>query len=816
MFTYSCKEKGEITSQKIDFNYGWKFHLGDLTGAHVPEYDDSGWRQLDVPHDWSVEGKFSQEWASGTAYLPTGIGWYRKTFKVEKKPDPANYYIYFDGVMNNSEVWINGNYLGKRPNGHISFYYDMTEHIKPGSENILAVKVDHSLFADSRFYLGSGIFRNVYLIQTDPLHIDIWGVKFTTKLAPDNKRADATVAVDVINDRSSNEEVTIAASLIDQKGNTVSQAEKIISIAGGGKSKNELPLQITDPMLWSVDDPNLYKLKVQILKGDSEIDKQVQNVGVRSIRFDANQGFFLNGVNMKIKGVCVHDDGGPAFGSATPKQVWERRFRILKDGGANAIRMAHNPHPDFMYDLCDEMGLMVQDEAYDEWEYGKNKWIHGRNVGEPGHDGTNLFFKEWAERDTKDFVLRNQNHPSIIMWSIGNEIEYPNDPYTSEALNLGGNPQSPRSGFIKTLPHISTLVPVAANLVKWVKVIDQSIPVTAALAGVTMSNTTDYPQLLDVVGYNYYERNYVEDHQKWPERIIYGSENGKGLNTWAPVRDNDYISAIFLWTGVDFLGEAGRWPSNHSNAGLLDLAGDPKSDYYFQKSLWVNEPMIYMGSSRYETINIRPGTGPGPDGVNAPPQMMRLRRYSADQNYDYSAGDSVIVSCYTNCEEAELLVNGKSLGKKKLSDSPNLVINWIFPYEPGTIVAKAFKNGNEVGEHQLKTSGDPATFRASFDKEYLAAGGDLAHLKIEIVDKEGIPVTTATDVITVEVEGSGKLLGVDSGEIVDGDVDLKSNFRNAYYGKLLAFIESGSKKGKINITISSPNLESKTVSIPVK
>jgi beta-galactosidase/beta-glucuronidase len=352
-----------------------EFPSGDLPGAQEPNYDDSDWRQIDVPHDWSVEGKFSPEWASGTAYLPTGIGWYRKTFKVEKKPAPANYYIYFDGVMNNSEVWINGNYLGKRPNGHISFYYDMTDHIKPGGENVLAVKVDHSLFADSRFYLGSGIFRNVYLIQTDPLHIDIWGVKFTTLLAPDNKRADATVSVDVINNRSSNEEVTIAASLVDQKGNTVSQAEKNISIAGGGKSKNELSFQITDPLLWSVDDPNLYKLKVQILKGDSEIDNQVQNVGVRSIRFDANQGFFLNGVNMKIKGVCVHDDGGPVFGSATPKQVWERRFRILKDGGANAIRMEHNPHPDFMYDLCDEWGLWFRMKPMKNGNMGKNKWV---------------------------------------------------------------------------------------------------------------------------------------------------------------------------------------------------------------------------------------------------------------------------------------------------------------------------------------------------------------------------------------------------------------------------------------------------------
>jgi len=789
-----------LDAKTTDFNKGWKFKLGDIQNAQQPEFNDSDWRDLNLPHDWSVEGRFSQEWASGTAFLPTGIGWYRKTFKTEKATNPSKLYIYFDGVMRYSEVWINGKSLGKRPNGFISFYYDLTDFLNPSGNNIIAVRVDHSSFADSRWYLGSGINRNVYLIKKDPLHIDIWGIKFTTDLASDNKTAVAKVSVDVTNSKSRQEEVTVNALLLDSNGKTVASAEKNISLGAGESSKNDFSFQVKDPQLWSVEKASLYKLKVQLTKNKKEIDSQVTPVGFRSIRFDADKGFFLNGVNMKMKGVCIHDDGGGVFGTAVPQEVWARRLRILKAGGANAIRMSHNPHADYLYDLCDEMGLMVMDEAYDEWVYGKNKWIQGRNNGTPGHDGTNQFFKEWAERDTKDFVKRNQNHPAIILWSVGNEIDYPNDPYTNQALNQGNNPQSPRAGFAQTQPNIIEIEPVVANLVKWIKEIDTSIPVTAALAGLAQSNVTKYPQTLDVVGYNYYEKLYKEDHTKYPGRIIYGSENGKGLATWDSVRMNDYISGIYLWTGVDFLGEANRWPSNHSNSGMLDLAGDPKPDYYFQKSLWDPEPMVYFGTSRVVTQNR--GTG-----------QNRPARFTPEQHYNYKAGDTVRVSAYTTCEESELLLNGKSLGKQKLSDATAKVINWIFPYEAGTLIMKAYNNGKEICKYQLQTVGDPVTFRGTFDKSSLKKEGDLAQLKIEIVDKAGNPVTTASNIITVKVTGAGRLRGVESGEIVDGDVNLQSDTRLSYMGKLLAFIQPSEKKGEVIVTISSPGLESKVVTI---
>lgn len=804
MVFYACTNAGITNEQKIDFNKGWKFQLGDVSDAQQPSFNDSGWRKLNVPHDWSVEGKPDSIWASATAYLPTGIGWYRKTFKIEKDANPTNRYIYFDGVMMNSEVWINDKYLGKRPNGFVPFYYEITDFITPGANNVIAVKVDHTTFADSRWYVGSGINRNVYLIKKDPLHIDVWGVKFNAELSPDNESAEAKVNVDIINDRSSQEEITVSAILVDASGNNVVEAQKIISIAGGEKARDILSFQIKDPSLWSVDNPNMYKLKVQLLKNNSEIDNQVIPVGVRSIRFDADKGFFLNGVNMKMKGVCIHDDGGGTFGTAVPKDVWARRLKILKEGGANAIRMAHNPHADYLYDLCDELGFMVMDEAYDEWEFGKKKWIKGRNVGAPGFDGPNQFFKEWAERDTKTFVARNQNHPSIILWSIGNEIDYPNDPYTHTILDREVGPQSsPERGYKADRPNISETERISANLVKWIKEVDQTRPTTTALAGLNMSNFTTYPDNIDVVGYNYYEHLYEEDHKKYPKRIIYGSENGKGVVTWDPVKNNDYISGIYLWTGVDYLGEAGRWPSNHSNSGLLDLAGDPKSDYYFQKSLWVIEPMLYMGTSKFVTMKSNPNDN------------RRSPRVRVEQNYNFNIGDTVLISCYTNCEEVELLVNGKSLGRKKLIDIPARVISWVLPFEAGSIEAKAYQKGAEVGKYQLQTVGEPAGFRAYFDKESLKKEGDLAHLQITVVDKNGNVVSNAINTISVDVTGAGELLGVESG-LLDGEVDLKFHSRNAFNGKLLAFIQPLQKKGNITINISSPGLESKTVTIAAK
>ena len=788
-----------INSQKTNFNAGWKFHKGDVPNAEQPSFDDTSWENIDLPHDWSIKGTFSPEWASGTAFLPGGIGWYRKTFNLPKTNGPKNIYIYFDGVYKNSEVWINGHYLGKRPNGFIPFYYELTDYLIPGKNNIIAVKVDHSDFADSRWYTGSGINRNVYLISTDPLHIDMWGVKFTTRSVPENT-ANINVAVTVVNDRSSAEKITLRAQLLDKMGIVAGTSERALLIDKGEKHNTTLAFQVNEPSLWSVDNPYLYTLQVELLHNDKTVEKRLIPVGIRPFRFDANQGFFLNGENMKLKGVCIHDDAG-VFGTAVPKEVWAQRLKTLKNAGVNAIRMSHNPHADYLYDLCDELGLLVMDEAFDEWKYGKNKWIKGWNVGKPGKDGYSKYFDEWAERDIKDMVRRNQDHPSIIMWSIGNEIDYPNDPYTHQVLDSGRNPQIFGRGYNPDLPNIKEIEPVAKNLAKWVREVDTSRAITAALAGVAMSNFTSYPADLDVVGYNYQEYRYEEDHQKYPDRKIYGSENGMSLRAWKAVTDHDYIAGQFLWTGIDYLGEAGQWPSNHSHSGLLDLAGNPKPEYYFRKSIWNPAPMVYIGVAG----------APEHDNNNI------WAHKKAEPTWNWKPGEQVQISCFTNCEYVELFLNGKSLGKKALDKFPQKVLKWSVPFEEGTLIAKGYNNqGVEMANCQLQTTGLPVAIQAEIGttlSDTEATG--LHRLNIEVVDGKGQIVPSSKNIITVEVQGNGQLLGLESGDM-DGSDNYGKGYRKVNHGKLVAFVQTDPQKGPMIVHLTSPGLEPKTITITTK
>jgi len=789
----------QIKGQKINFNLGWKFHKGDILNAQDLNFDDSAWRNINLPHDWSIEGKFSQEWASGTGYLPAGIGWYRKTFVPHTLNDPCNVYIYFDGVYKNSEVWINGHFLGKRPNGFIPFQYELTDFLNPGGKNTIAVKVDHSDFADSRWYTGSGINRNVYLIITDPLHIDLWGVKFTSKIISE-KSAEAMVSVTIVNDRSLQEEITLEVKLFDTNGYAVGQAQKSIQINKGEKIKRDVSFQLKNPVLWSIDNPYLYNLEVQLINNDEIFDRQVIPVGIRSFRFDADKGFFLNGKNIKIKGVCIHDDAG-VLGTAVPKEVWARRLKTLKDVGCNAIRMSHNPHADYLYDLCDMMGFLVQDEAFDEWKIGKNKWIKGRNVGIPGKDGYNKYFNEWAKKDIKDMILRNQNHPSIIMWSIGNEIDYPDDPYTHKILDTGRNPQIFGRGYMPDRPNVKELEGIAAKLVKWVHETDKSRSVTAALAALAMSNSTKYPELLDIVGYNYQEYLYEEEHKKYPQRIIYGSENGKDFNAWQAVEENDYIAGQFLWTGIDYLGEAGRWPNHGSGSGLINLAGFPKPYYFFRQSLWSDSPMIYIGTASISQIS----------------QKENKEDWGkiAQPIWNWREGEAVQITCFTNCEVAELFLNDKSLGKKELAYAPRKVIQWVIRYQPGSLSVKGYNKGKEAAEYTLRTAEQPFAIKAQIDKKLFKKGeGErrLSHIEISVVDKNEVPVFNANNVITVTVEGKGKLLELENGDLND-PADYKTNIRKVYHGKLLAYVQSEEKGGNIKVHLTSPGLQPKTVEI---
>ncbi|MCM1452188.1 MAG: glycoside hydrolase family 2, partial [Clostridium sp.] len=547
------------------FNDGWRFSLSDDSLARNPQYVDDKWRKVSLPHDWSIEGIPSPTLASCQGYLPGGVAWYRKAFDASPS-DGAKRYVYFEGVYNRSDVYINGHHLGHRPNGYVSFLYDLTPYLQEG-ENVLAVRVDHSRQADSRWYTGSGIYRDAYLVTAPQSHFDLWGTAWKTTEISDKS---ATVNVDTkISNTQPGQKVE--AALYDAEGKKVASGQAKVT---GGIAN--LSLKVKNPLRWDISSPYLYRLETRLLQDGREIDKNAETVGIRSLDFDPDKGFALNGRNIKVKGVCIHHDAG-VLGAAVPKEVWKRRLLALKGIGVNALRMSHNPQAPALYDLCDELGLLVMDEVSDEWEFPKRKWVEGWNVGAPAFEGTYDFFEEWIEKDIADMVRRDRNHPCIFLWSIGNEVDYPNDPYSHPILDGDGSAisQPMYGGYDPKAPSAMRIGEIAKRLNACVKAVDDSRPTTGAMAGVVMSNQTEYPSAIDICGYNYTESQYAADHAAYPSRIIYGSETGVGYDQWKAVRDNDFIFGQFIWTGLDYLGESGRWPSRGLHTGLLDFTAQP-------------------------------------------------------------------------------------------------------------------------------------------------------------------------------------------------------------------------------------------------
>jgi hypothetical protein len=772
-------------------NGGWQFHLGDLSGAQAIGFDTDEWRTIDLPHDWSVEEPLATTHASSTGYLPGGIGWYRKTVDIPQTGAGKKFYVYFEGVYNYSEVWVNGRYLGKRPSGYVSFMYDISRYVEPGKPAVIAVRVDHTKSADSRWYTGSGIYRNVWLVTADPVHIAQWGVFYYTKSANASK---AVVGVDTELENGTNApaDLTVTQLLTDASGKEVARASQRVTVPAKSLRKATVDLTVAKPLLWSTRTPNLYKLKTTVVQNGRTVDETVTTAGIRTMQFDANKGFALNGEWMKMKGVCIHHDAG-VLGAAVPREVWERRLKILKDLGANAIRMAHNTHAPDVYAICDELGLLVMDEGFDEWEFPKRKWIEGRNRGLPGYQGIAEFFGEWGARDMADIVRRNRNNVSVFAWSIGNEIDYPNDPYSSPALAGSTNPQTIYNDYQPNQPNAERMGDIAKMLAAVVKQHDPSRPVTAALAGVVMSNATEYPDALDIVGYNYTEGRYEEDHKTYPNRIIYGSENGQGLAQWKAVRDNPYIMGQFLWTGYDFLGEGGAWPTRGSQSGMVNLAGFVKARGYQRHSFWSETPVAYIGTS--------PAPAPQPQG------QRRGGFGEVLPVWNYTDGQSIRVTCYTNAPKARLLLNGREVGAVKNYDDNTGFISWDIPYAAGKLEVEGLDAaGNKTCGQAIQTSGRAYALKTTVEGNSIAGGKGLAQIVVQVVDEKGIPVVLSDDEVTCAIEGPARLLGLEASNNVDMG-NYRDNVQRVFRGQLLAYVQATGETGAITVKFSAPWLK---------
>jgi beta-galactosidase len=782
----------------LDFDADWRFSLGEAANAMMPAFDDGAWSLLDVPHDWSSTGPFGPQYGSGNGFAPGGIGWYRKHFTLDAANSGKLVVVEFDGVYDHAEVWINGQFVGGRPYGYSSFHFDLTRYVKFGGDNVIAVRVDHSRYADSRFYTGSGIYRHVRLCLKDRIHIGQWGTFVTT---PRVSASAALVHVEttLVNASDEPREITLRSELLSADGRLVTDKTTVDSLAAGESRTVVQELELASPQLWSLETPTRYALRSRVSSAGGVVDETKTDFGIRTLVFDPDKGFFLNGHPLKLKGVCLHHDAG-SLGAAVPEKVLERRLRLLRDLGVNAIRTSHNPPAPELLDLCDRLGLLVKDEAFDEFTPAKKKWVQGWNVGEPGKFGYAESFLEWSVRDMEDLVRRDRNHPSVIMWSIGNEIDYSNDPYSHPVLDKAYRPQNPPA---------SDLVRLAKPLIAAVRRFDTSRPVTAALAHVEMSDAVGFGELFDIVGYNYQELRYKDDHRKFPRRFIFGSENQHDYSAWVAVRDTEYISGQFLWTGIDYLGEAVKWPERGSNFGLLDLCGFKKPMAWFRQSLWSDKPMVYVSAALSNETATALQVAP----TQGTPLLDQKRRLRSEERWNWPAGSTLSLYCVTNCQEVQLLLNGKVIGSKRLTAAVNGVLNWSLPYEPGSLKALGLNEGKPVCEFTLETAGPAARVELLPDTTTLAADGkDICHLEYRIIDAKGIRVPDATPSVNFEIEGAGEIIGIGNGDLTNSE-NPRSLSHRAFAGRGLAILQSRKSPGLIKVKASAPGLEPAAVTL---
>ena len=756
------------------FDGDWRFLKGDAPGAEKPDFDDAAWRRLDVPHDWSIEGPFDEKNPTGRAgaFLPSGVGWYRKRFTLPAGPygfEGRRVFVEFDGVMANSDVWVNGFHLGRRPYGYVSFAYELTGHLNFGDDkpNVIAVRADTSAQPASRWYTGAGIYRHVRLVLTDPVHVEHWGTFVTT---PQVSNARATVRVEsaVVNQSESAREVSLEVALYAPGGRLVATAEtEPQRIAPGRVVVFRREIAVRNPRRWDTGDPALYVAGVDVHVGKRTVDSVAVRFGIREFHFDPDTGFWLNGRNFKIKGVCLHHDGG-AFGAAVPLRVWERRLRILKGLGVNAVRTAHNPPAPEFLDLCDRLGLLVMDEMFDCWTVGKNPYDY------------HLYFNDWSLIDTRDTVRRDRNHPSVILYSAGNEIH-----------------DTPKADLAKRI--LSSLVAAFHEE-------DPTRPVTQALFRPNVSHDYDngLADLLDVVGQNYRENEILAAHRQRPTRKILGTENTHAREAWLALRDNPPYAGQFLWAGIDYLGESPGWPVIGFNFGLLDRTGTPRPLAFQRQSWWGEKPMVY--AARRVAPTPRAPTDPG-YGQDRRPQVL----YS-DWTPRSREPHEESVEVYSNCERVELFLNGRSLGSQSrpADERPR---NWKVTFEPGALKAVGTNKGKVAATYELRTAGKPARVLLTADLDRLSpAWDDVAYVAAAVVDASGVVIPDAADLITFKVSGPGRVVAVDSGDNSSHE-PFQATERRAFQGRCFAVLRADAPTGRINVTASAEGLAPGSLSI---
>lgn len=780
-------------SRTIDnFGKDWRFRPGDIPSAEAPDFDDSLWRKLNVPHDWSIEGEFSENNPAtpGGGALPGGIGWYRKTFKVSYDDLDGLVFIDFDGVYQNSEVWINGHSLGKRFYGYSSFRYELTPYLVGGEKNnVIAVKVDNSAQPNSRWYSGSGIYRNVWLKTTSKTHIDHWGM-FVTTPEVNEKQAKVKIVTQIKNNLKAGQTLLVKTVIVDPSGMEIAQGK--LETDGGEDTiyTTTIDFNIPNPVLWNLDSPKMYTAVSRVFVNGGHVDNLTTPFGIRSFNFDAEKGFFLNGKHIKINGVCNHHDLG-CLGSAINKRALERQLEILKEMGCNAIRTSHNPPAPELLDLADQMGFIIMDEAFDMWKKPKNKLDYS------------TVWDEMHKKDLQDMILRDRNHPSVMIWSIGNEILEQWD---------------------------STGIAIAKELAGYVHELDSTRPITSACNDPKPYNFIIRSGALDLIGYNYHHNDFESFPQTFPGQKFIGTETVSALmtrgvydmpseeirrwpvqadwkgpkpnadntcssydnvstpwgstheETWKVIKKHDYLSGQFIWTGFDYLGEPTPywWPSRSSYFGIIDLAGFPKDVYYMYQSEWTNKDVLHIFP-----------------------------------HWSWTEGQTVDIWAYSNAEEVELFLNGKSLGvKKKQGDDLHLM--WKVPFVPGTLKAVSRTAGKDVLVEEVKTAGAPAKLIVTADRSSIAADGtDLSYLTIDVVDENGVIVPDADNLVKFQLEGSGTIVGVDNGNPVS-HVSFKAPQRKAFHGKCLVVVQSGEKAGIMKLTASSDGLPKTTVEIITK